>query len=187
VPFVVKTSNWTDNQGVTHTPGVYIQNAKIAQASIDNLTVTTSLIAPGAIGLPIIRSFSNVTVTLGAGASESAVSTVGSYLSTEYANGTYIASFEAYADNTAESEGDCFVSVTVSDGVSAQTKKAGVRVTGGAQAYFSIPVSVSISGAGARTFTITAKAVSWNGAANPGSAKSLTLTNCRLVLMGSKR
>lgn len=49
VPFTVKTSPWVDSQGVTHSAGVYMTNAKIAQATIDNLTVTTSLIAPSAV------------------------------------------------------------------------------------------------------------------------------------------
>lgn len=49
VPFAVYTNSWVDSQGIVHSPGTYIQNAKIAQATIDNLTVTTSLIAPSAV------------------------------------------------------------------------------------------------------------------------------------------
>ncbi len=49
VPFTVKTAPWVDSQGVTHSAGVYMTSAKIAQATIDNLTVTTSLIAPNAV------------------------------------------------------------------------------------------------------------------------------------------
>lgn len=52
VPFVVKTTPWTESVGgtvVTHDPGVYMTDVKIANATIDNLVVTTSLIAPGAV------------------------------------------------------------------------------------------------------------------------------------------
>lgn len=49
VPFQVKTSPWIDGDGITHDPGVYMTDVKIAQATINKLTVTTELIAPGAI------------------------------------------------------------------------------------------------------------------------------------------
>lgn len=187
VPFTVKTAPWVDSQGVTHSAGVYITNAKIAQATIDNLTVTTSLIAPNAVGAASVTPLSDAGFSLANGASFGSPVTVGSVTTTDYGSGSYVATFDGYLDCTGATGSDLFAEVTFTDGVSPRIQKIGIRTTGGANSFFCVPFSLSLTGSGNKTFSISVRGTTWDGGANPTSTRNGTITNSRITIQGTKR
>lgn len=47
VPFIVKTTDWTDEEGVTHPPGTYMNNVTITSANVDKLVLDYGKVTGG--------------------------------------------------------------------------------------------------------------------------------------------